>query len=127
MRFLTLPILLSMLVSCAAYNLHVRLNGKPTQSMKARIEKVNGIWTVDLLIPGGAWAVSSSESGINPHILKIDGQQHVRFDLPPNRMLSSKPVELTLQGLNLEGKPAGDPFIVVIDHYNQYQRASPLS
>ena len=127
MRFITLPILLSMLVSCTAYKLHVRLNGQPTQSMEARIDKANGIRTVDLLLPGGSWVVSAAESGINPRIVAVDGRQHVRFELPPDRMLSLKPVELTLQGLNTEGKPSGNPFVVVIDQYNRTQKASPFT
>ena len=127
MRVIALPIVLSMLVSCTAYKLHVRLNGQPTQSMTARIDKANGIRTVDLLLPGGSWAVTSTEPGINPRISKKDGQQHVRFELPPDRLLSLKPVELTLQGLNVEGKPSGTPFTVVIDHYSRYQKSSPNS
>ena len=127
MRFLAISIFLSMLVSCSAYKLHVRLNGQPTQSMEARIDKANGIRTVDLVLPGGAWAVSATESGINPRVHVIDGRKHVRFDLPPDRLLSVKPIELSLQGLNIEGKPSGNPFVVVIDQYSRTQKASPFT
>ena len=127
MRFLTLPIILSVFVSCTAYKLHVRLNGQPTQSMVARIDEANGIRIVDLLLPGGAWEVSAAESDINPRIIAVAGKQHVRFELPPSRMLSLKPVELTLQGLNTKGKPSGEPFTVVIDYYNRAEKASAFS
>jgi len=127
MRFVFLPACLLVLVSCSAYKLHVRLDGRPTTSMEARLAKVNGIRTVDLFIPSGLWAVSSNEPGLNPRILKTDGRQHVRFEVPPDRMLSIKPVELMLQGLDLGGKPSGIPFTVTIDHYTLGQKASSLS
>ena len=127
MRFAVLPALLVMLVSCSAYKLHVRLDGRPAESMVARIDKVNGVKTVDLVLPGGLWAVHATESGINPHILEIDGLKHVRFQLPPDRMLSLRPIELTLQGLDLKGQPSGNPIIVTIDQYNRTQKASPYS
>ena len=127
MRLITLTIILSVFFSCTSYRLHVRLNGQPTQSMVARIEKANGIRIVDLLLPGGTWVVSATESDITPRIIAIAGQQHVRFKLPPDRMLSLKPVELTLQGLNTNGKPSGEPFTVVIDYYNRTEKASSFS
>jgi hypothetical protein len=127
MRILFVPIILTLLVSCMTHKLNVRLNGVPTQSMEARLDKENGYKTVDLLLPGGWWTVSASESGISPRIVKIEGRQHVRFELPPDRMLSVKPVELTLQGLDVAGKPSGTPFTVTIDYYTRSQKASPFS
>jgi hypothetical protein len=82
MRITSIPILLIALVSCTLHKLEVRLNGQPTQSMEARVAKEDGDRMVDLLLPGGAWAVSASEPGITPRIVVIDGRQHVRIELP---------------------------------------------
>ncbi len=114
-------------VSCTAYKLHVRLDGQPTQAMEARTRKADGFWTVDLVLPRGSWAVTSGEPGIAPRLVESAGRQHVRVELPPGRMLSVKPLELKLQGLNGEGKPSGPPFTVTIDHYSQFQRGSSFS
>lgn len=124
MRVTAIPILLITLVSCTMHKLEVRLNGQPTQSMEARVEKVNGQRIVDLILPGGSWAVSAEEPGVIPRILQLDGRQHVRIEPPPDRMVSSKPILLTLQGLGPDGKPTGSPYIVSLDYYNREQKAS---
>ncbi len=127
MRNIPIPILLLGLVSCTAHKLEVRLNGQPTQSMEARVAKEDGDRMLDLVLPGGAWAVSASEPGITPRIVVIDGRQHVRIELPPGRMISSKPIEITLQGLGNDGKPAGSPYTVSLDYSSRSQKASRYS
>jgi hypothetical protein len=127
MRIITIPVLLLSLVSCTAHKLEVRLNGQPTQSMEARVEKENGLRTVDLLLPGGLWAVSAEEAGVTARIVEIDGRRHVRIGLPPERMISSKPIVLTLQWLDLNGKPSGTPYTVSLNYYNRQQKASRYS
>ena len=127
MRITTLPILLFALVSCTLHKLEVRLNGQPTQSMEARVEKEDGRRTVDLLLPGGYWTVSTSELGLTTRIVEIEGRRHVRIGLPPDRMLSSRPLELTLQGLDAKGNPAGAPYLVSLDYTSRYQKSSRYS
>ncbi|MFZ1376840.1 MAG: hypothetical protein WAS25_09625 [Geothrix sp.] len=124
MRFLALLTLLISLVSCTAHKLEVRLNGQPTQSMEARVGIINGQRTIDLILPGGSWAVSAEESGVVPRIVDLDGRKHVFVELPIDRMVSSKPIVLTLQGLDRDGKPSGSPYIVSLDYYNRQQKAS---
>jgi hypothetical protein len=127
MRNVTIPALLISLLACTAHKLEVRLNGQPTQSMEARVAKEDGDRMVDLLLPGGAWSVSASEAGITPRIMMIDGRQHVRIEMPPGRMISSRPIEISLQGLDSKGKPAGTPYTVTLDYNSKYQKASRYS
>ena len=127
MRETAFPLLLLALVACTAHKLEVRLNGQPTQSMEARVGKEDGDRMIDLLLPGGKWAVSASEGGITPRIVLIDGRQHVRIEVPPGRMISSKPIEITLQGLGNDGKPAGTPYTVTLGYNSRYLKASHYS
>ena len=127
MRNVTISALLISLLACTAHKLEVRLSGQPTQSMEARVAKEDGDRMVDLLLPGGAWSVSASEAGITPRIMMIDGRQHVRIEMPPGRMISSRPIEITLQGLDSKGKPAGTPYTVTLDYNSKYQKASRYS
>ena len=127
MRVLAILLSLIALVSCTLHKLEVRLNGQPTQSMEARVEKVDGRRTVDLILPGGYWSVSTSESGVTTRIVDVDGRRHVRIGLPEDRMLSSRPLELTLQGLDPNGNPTGAPYLVSLDYINRYQKASRYS
>ena len=127
MRVYAIPTLLIALVSCTFHKLEVRLNGQPTQSMEARVDKEGGRRIVDLLLPGGFWSVSTSESGLTTRIIEIDGRRHVRIGLPSDRLLSSRPLELILQGLDTKGNPAGAPYLVSLDYNSRYQKASRYS
>lgn len=127
MRMLVLTGILVLLVSCTTHKLVVHLNGQPTQSMEARVEKVDGLRIVDLLLPGGSWAVSAEEAGLTPRLVEINGRKHLRIGLPLDRMISSKPIVVTLQGLDLNGKPSGAPYTVSLDYYNRQQKASRYS
>lgn len=127
MRITTLPILLIAFVSCTLHKLEVRLNGQPTQSMEARVENEDGRRIVDLLLPGGYWSVSTSESGLTTRIVEIEGRRHVRIGLPSDRLLSSKPLELTIQGLDPKGNPVGASYLVSLDYTSRYQKASRYS
>jgi hypothetical protein len=127
MRIFAVAGFVVLLVSCTAHKLVVHLNGQPTQSMQARVEKENGLRVVDLLLPGGSWAVSAEEAGLTPRIVEINGRQHVRIGLPSDRMVSSKPIVVTLQGLDMNGNPAGTPYTVSLDYYNRQQKASRYS
>src|ERR1035438_387503 len=127
MRIVAISILLLALASCTAHKLEVRLNGQPTQSMEARVAKEDGDRMIDLLLPGGNWSVSALEAGIMPRIMLIDGRQHVRIEMPPGRMISSKPIEITLQGLGNDGKPAGSPYTVTLGYNSRYLKASHYS
>ena len=124
MRFLPAVALLLALTACMAHKLEVRLNGRPTQTMEARVENHNGRRIIDLILPGGAWALSAEEAGVIPRILELEGRKHVHIELPPERMVSAKPVVLTLQGLDPQGKPVGSPYTVTLDYYNREQKAS---
>ena len=124
MRFQASVALLLSLTACTAHKLEVRLNGRPTQSMEARVEMNKGRRIIDLILPGGAWAVSADEAGVNPRILLLEGRKHVQVELPPERMVSAKPIVLTLQGLNPQGQPVGSPYTVTLDYYNRAQKAS---
>ena len=127
MRVITVLTSLGLLVSCTAHKLEVRLNGQPTTSMEGRVDKENGTRMVDLLIPGGRWAVSATEPGIHPRLVEVDGRQHVRIELPPDRMISLKPIVITLQGLDASGLPAGSPYTVSLDYSSHQQKASRYS
>ncbi len=126
-RTVAIPALLFTIVSCTTHQLLVSLNGRPTQSMEARIEKVSGSRVVDLTLPGGLWAVSTQEAGLITRIVEMDGLQHVRIDLPADRMVSSRPILLTLQGLDRDGKPSGTPYTVSLAYLNRQQKASPYT
>jgi len=112
------------MTACTAHKLEVRLNGRPTQSMEARVENNNGRRIIDLILPGGSWAVSAEGAGVVPRILEREGRKHVFVELPSERMVSAKPVVLTLQGLDPQGKPVGSPYTVTLDYYNREQKAS---
>ena len=112
------------MTACTTHKLEVRLNGRPTQSMEARVENNNGRRIIDLILPGGAWAVSAEEVGVVPRILEREGRKHVFVELPSERMVSAKPVVLTLQGLDPQGKPVGSPYTVTLDYYSRAQKAS---
>ena len=112
------------MTACTTHKLEVRLNGRPTQSMEARVENHNGRRIIDLILPGGSWAVSAEEAGVVPRILEREGPKHVFVELPSERMVSAKPVVLTLQGLDPQGKPVGSPYTVTLDYYNREQKAS---
>ena len=112
------------LTACTAHKLEVRLNGRPTQTMEARVEKDNGRRIIDLILPGGAWALSAEEAGVIPRILELEGRKHVHVELPPERMVSARPVVLTLQGLDPQGQPVGSPITVTLDYYSRAQKAS---
>jgi hypothetical protein len=127
MRFVAFLFFLISLVSCTAHKLDVRLNGQPTQSMDARIKKNNGHRIIDLILPGGSWAVSAEESGVVPRIVELEGRKHVFVELPDDRMVSSKPILITLQGLDRDGKPSGKPYTVSLSYYNRQQKASPYT
>ena len=124
MRFLPAVALLLALTACMAHKLEVRLNGRPTQTMEARVENHNGRRIIDLILPGGAWALSAEEAGVIPRILELEGRKHVHIELPPERMVSAKPVVLTLQGLDPHGKAVGAPITVTLDYYSRAQKAS---
>lgn len=124
MHIQALIALLLALTACATHKLEVRLNGRATQSMEARVEVNNGRRIIDLLLPGGAWAVSAEEAGVIPRILELEGRKHVHVELPPERMVSAKPVVLTLQGLDPQGQPVGSPITVTLDYYSRAQKAS---
>ena len=125
LRFIAIPVFLSTLVSCTRHQLVVTLNGRPAQSMEARIDRVDGSRVIDLALPGGLWAVSTQEAGLTTRLVEIDGLQHVRINLPADRMVSSRPILLTLQGLDRNGKPSGDPYTVSLGYLNRQQKASP--
>jgi len=127
MRIPAIFISLVATVSCTFHKLEVRLNGQPTQSMEARVENADGRRIVDLLLPGGYWAVSTPESGLTTRIVEIEGRRHVRIGLPSDRLLSSRPLELTLQGLDPNGNPVGDPYLVSLDYTSRHQKASRYS
>jgi len=124
MRIQASVALLLSLTACTAHKLEVRLNGRPTQTMEARVENHNGRRIIDLLLPGGAWAVSAEEAGVIPRILELEGRKHVHVELPPERMVSAKPIVLTLQGLDPHGKAVGAPITVTLDYYSRAQKAS---
>jgi hypothetical protein len=120
-----LPAILALLLlasACTNYQVRVRLEGLPATSMTARMDKADGFWTVDVCLPAGHWSVKALEPELAPRTLLVDGREHVRFELPPGRLLTIKPVDLTIQALDDQGHPFGTPLRVTVDAYTLTQR-----
>jgi hypothetical protein len=129
MRLPALPFLALLLLApaCTNYKVQVRLEGQPTTSISARMDKADGFWTVDVVLPPGQWTVKAQEADLAPRLLLSEGRQHVRFELPPGRLLTVRPVELTIQAVDGQGRTSGNPLRVTVDHYTLAQRSGRYS
>lgn len=103
-------ILLFGITACSTRKVDLRLGSRPVESLTARAERSQGVWTLDMELPTGRWKATIPDEGIAVRILEREGRNHARFDLPEGRISESKPFRLLLQAVDKEGNVMGAPF-----------------
>ena len=112
--------LLLFTLACTSRKVDVRLHGRPTESLEARAERVDGQWTVDLDLPLGQWTVDLPEEGLTARVIQAGGRPHARWETTRERLLG-KPIRVRLQPqsggepiwMELQGRFVGQGFIEV--------------
>jgi hypothetical protein len=85
----------------------VNQGGHRMETLTARAEKSQGVWTMDMELPVGRWQVRLPEDAITPRVVEREGRPHARFDLPEGRIHDGRSIRLTLQALTAHGEPEG--------------------
>lgn len=97
--------------ACSTRKVEVSMSGRRLDSLKARAEKTQGVWTMDMELPVGRWSVKLLDDPIAVRTLDQEGRIHARFDLPDGRIHDDKPLRLALQALTAEGAPEGAVYV----------------
>lgn len=103
--FLLAPLVL--LCACATRKVEVLQGGHRMETLTARAEKDQGVWTMDMELPVGRWQVRLPEETTTPRVVDRNGRPHARFELAEGRIHDGRPVRLTLQALTASGEPEG--------------------
>jgi hypothetical protein len=98
---------LPFLVACSTRKVDVMQGGHRMETLTARAEKDQGLWTMDMELPVGRGQVRLPEEPTTPRVVDRDGRPHARFELAEGRIHDGRPVRLTLQAVGATGEPEG--------------------
>lgn len=109
------PSLLLLTTACATRKVDVVQGGRRLETLTARAEKDQGVWTMDMELPLGRWKVSLPEESTTPRVVAREGRPHARFELAEGRLHDGRPVRLTLQSLGASGEPEGPVYAYALN------------